>query len=69
MRWNIKAFGVRVADVARRAEARGSATPDLSGRSKTVSPIALITKEGELQWNDDIVKRLEELSGSDTRAK
>ena len=46
----------RVDEDLRRCDGRGDDPRDMSKRSKIVAPIAKFTAEGELVWNEDIVK-------------
>ena len=58
----VLALKVKVDEVKRRAESRGEEPPDLRKRGKAAEPIASFTAEGELKWNEGVVKRLKELS-------
>ena len=47
-----------VANVRRRADSRGDEPPDLSPRSAPLTPIARFSPEGELIWDNNIVKEI-----------
>ena len=63
----VLALKVKVDEVKRRAESRGEEPPDLSKRAKAAEPIASFSAEGELKWNEGVVKRLKELSAQKTK--
>ena len=46
----------------RRAEGRGTEHKDLSSRSTQIEPLAEFSENGELVWNDDLVKKIEALA-------
>ena len=54
----ILALKFKVNEIKRRAESRGEKTPDLSKRSKNITPIATFNEEGDLKWNDELVKEI-----------
>ena len=51
-----------VKTVKLRAESRGDDTPDLSNRGKPLEPIAELTEDGKLKWNDSIVSEIKRLA-------
>ena len=52
----------KVNEIKRRAESRGEQVPDLSKRSKAITPIAEFDAKGELKWNDALVKEIKVLT-------
>ena len=56
------ALAERVAMERRRAEGRGMKHRDLSSRSTQIEPIAEFSENGELDWNDDLVKKIKALA-------
>ena len=54
----ILALKYKVNEIKRRAESRGEKVPDLSKRSKAINPIAKFNEEGDLKWNDELVKEI-----------
>ena len=58
----ILALKFKVNEIKRRAESRGEQTPDLSKRSKNITPIAIFNEEGDLKWNDELVKEIKALT-------
>ena len=44
------------------AESRGEQVPDLSKRSRCITPIAEFDEGGELKWNDALVKDIKALT-------
>ena len=54
----ILALKYKVNEIKRRAESRGEQPPDLSKRSKAINPIAKFNEEGDLKWNDELVKEI-----------
>ena len=56
------ALKFKVSEVKRRAESRGEQLPDLSKRSKNIEPIASFNEEGDLKWNDELVKEIKALT-------
>ena len=49
---------VHAIEIKRRAESRGEEVPDLSKRSKAIDPIANFNENGDLKWNDELVKEI-----------
>ena len=45
-----------------RAESRGNEPPDLSNRGACMAPLADITPEGKLAWNDELIERITKLT-------
>ena len=56
------ALKFKVSEIKRRAESRGEQTPDLSKRSKNIKPIASFNEDGDLKWNDELVKEIKAFS-------
>ena len=54
----ILALKFKVNEIKRRAESRGEQMPDLSKRSKAIDPIANFNENGDLKWNDELVKEI-----------
>ena len=54
----VLALKARVDEDIRRCEARGDEPRDMSKRSKIMAPIARFSAEGELMWDDKIVKAI-----------
>ena len=52
----------KVNEIRRRAESRGEQVPDLSKRSRCITPIAEFDEGGELKWNDALVKDIKALT-------
>ena len=50
------ALKFRVNETKRRADSRGEKPPDLSKRSNCTKPIAEFNEDGDLKWNDKLVK-------------
>jgi len=53
----------RVRIEIRRAEARGEEPPDMEPRSHPLRPIGRFSKEGKLEWNQDLVAKIKDLAG------
>ena len=58
----ILALKFKVSEIKRRAESRGEQTPDLSKRSKNIKTIASFNEDGDLKWNDELVKEIKAFS-------
>ena len=58
----ILALKFRVNETKRRAESRGEQVPDLSKRSTAIEPIARFNENGDLEWDDDLVKEIKALT-------
>ena len=56
------ALAERVAMEKRRADGRGAKCRDLSSRSAQIEPLAEFSENGELVWNDDLVKKIKALA-------
>ena len=56
----VLALKTRVGEELRRSEARGEEPRDMSKRSRSITPLASFTKEGELVWNDALVKKIKD---------
>ena len=54
----VLALKFKVNEIKRRAESRGEQIPDLSKRSKAIDPIANFKENGDLKWNDELVKEI-----------
>ena len=53
----------RVRIEIRRAEARGEEPRDMEPRSHPLWPIGRFSKEGKLEWNQDLVAKIKDLAG------
>ena len=47
---------------ALRAESRGWSPPDLSKKGKCLQPLATVSKDGEIVWNEPLINRIEALT-------
>ena len=50
-------------EIQRRQESRGDPPIDLTKRTKKMEPIAIVTSEGNIEWNRDITKMLDTEAG------
>ena len=46
----------------RRFESRGEEPPDLSKKTEVVAPFAKYDERGFVTWNEELIKRMQELS-------
>ena len=42
-----------------RAESRGKPPPDLSKKGRCLHPLASVTKEGDIEWNEPLMRLIE----------
>ena len=54
----VLALKTKVDEDLRRTESRGDLPRDMSKRSRCIAPLAEFSKEGELVWNEEIVKEI-----------
>ena len=61
----ILALKYKVDEAIRRAESRGDNPPDVSKRTRCVTPLASFDKEGKMSWNTELVTKIKMLAGKE----